>query len=89
MFRGVRRGQWVPVYGAGSARVVAPQSHRLGLPTVSRRWTGDGGALPDGSGFNSPEADVVLRKDARRVFLDWRAEPDPRRAAPPYWCSPR
>src|SRR3954469_12779672 len=72
LFRGVRRSQCLPSRRAHRDRAVAPRPHWFGLPTDCRHRAGDSGTLPDGSGFDSTWAEIILRKDAWRVVLDRR-----------------
>src|SRR3954464_1594499 len=81
LFRGVRRSQCLPRRRAHRDRAVAPRPHWFGLPTDCRHRAGDSGTLPDGSGFDTTWAEIILRKDAWRVVLDRRPLSTPRGAA--------
>src|SRR5262249_35676203 len=77
VFRGVRHSHGMPIRRTYSARIITPWRHRLGLSAARLNWPRDGRPLPDGPGFNATGADVVLRKDARRLVLNRRSVPNP------------
>src|SRR5262245_58741913 len=81
LFRGVRRRQCLPSRCAHRDCAVAPRPHWFGLPADCGHRARDSGTLPDGSGFGTTWAEIILRKDAWRVVLDGRPLSTPRGAA--------